>query len=205
MIEPLLAALAKEQPTFILLAGPNGAGKSTFRKVYLEPANFLCFDPDQESRKRLGRDPRSRDEAVYTTKELDARVTEQFKSKTSFALETVFSDGEGYKLDLIRKAQKKGYIAGVIYIGLDDPQLSVARVVDRVQNGGHDVPDGLIHSRFPRSLENLKKAIPLADFVLFVDNSGETRHRVFGMHTREDGLNIWDRAPRWFENLHLAV
>jgi predicted ABC-type ATPase len=75
--------------------------------------------------------------------------------------------------------------------------------MDRVANGGHDVPDELIHSRFPRSLENLKKAVGLADFVLFVDNSGETRHRVFGISTREDGLNLWDAAPRWFEDLHL--
>jgi predicted ABC-type ATPase len=125
-------------------------------------------------------------------------------TRTSFGLETVFSDSSGLKLDLLREARQSGYRVGVIFIGLDDPQLSIARVMDRVDNGGHDVPDELIRERFPRSFQNLKKAIPLADFVLLVDNSRETRHRVFGTIIREKGVHLWDIVPRWYEEFGIG-
>lgn len=70
--------------------------------------------------------------------------------------------------------------------------------MDRVEQGGHDVPDDLILNRFPRSFRNLKLAIPLCDFVLLVDNSRESRHRIFGTTTPEKGTHIWDEVPRWY-------
>jgi predicted ABC-type ATPase len=97
----------------------------------------------------------------------------------------------------LESAKAIGYQVGVIFIGLDDSQLSIARVMDRVENGGHDVPDDLIERRFPRVFHNLKAAIPICDFILLIDNSEETRHRIFGSITPK-GVRLWDRTPRWF-------
>jgi|SRR5437016_3214490 len=204
MIEQLSALFGTAEPIFFLLAGPNGAGKSTFRRSYLEPAGLLCIDPDEVARKRFGRDPKSRSEAIAATAEATRIVHAQLQTHTSIGLETVLSDTKGLKLGLLREAKQLDYRVGVIFIGLDDPQLSIARVMDRVDAGGHDVPDELVMERFPRSFQNLKKAIPLADFILLVDNSRETRHRIFGSITREGGTHLWDTVPRWYDQFAIA-
>ncbi len=199
MIEQLIAILGTAQPIFFLLAGPNGAGKSTFRRSYLEPAGLPCVDPDAVARTKYGRDPKTKSEAIAATAEATETVRAKLNESISVGLETVLSDTKGLKLALLTEARRLGYRAGVIFIGLDDPQLSIARVKDRVDVGGHDVPDDLIVQRFPRSYRNLRNAIPLSDFVLLVDNSHETRHRIFGIITREDGLRLWGDVPRWYE------
>lgn len=204
MIEQLSTLFGTAEPIFFLLAGPNGAGKSTFRRSYLDPAGLLCIDPDEVARKRFGRDPKSRSEAIAATAEATRIVRAQLQTHTSVGLETVLSDTKGLKLGLLREAKQLDYRVGVIFIGLDDPQLSIARVMDRVDAGGHDVPDELVMQRFPRSFQNLKKAIPLTDFILLVDNSRETRHRVFGSITREGGTHLWDTVPRWYEQFAIA-
>lgn len=203
MIEALSELLASAQPIFFLLAGPNGAGKSTFRRKYLDPAQLTCIDPDEVARAKFGGDPKSKTDAIAATGEATKIVRAQLKTRISFGLETVLSDRKGIKLGLLQEARSAGYSAGVIFIGVEDPQLSIARVMDRVEAGGHDVPDELILDRFPRSFENLRKAIPLADFVLLVDNSGESRHRVFGRVTREHVVHLWDTVPGWYLRLGL--
>ena len=204
MIEQISALFGTAQPLFFLLAGPNGAGKSTFRRSYLDPLDLFCIDPDQVARIKFGRDPKNKDEAIMATTEATALVRAEFQTHTSFGLETVLSDTKGLKLALLGEAKQLGYRVGVIFIGLDDSQLSIARVMDRVDLGGHDVPDELILQRFPRVFQNLKKAIPLSDFVLLVDNSRETRHRVFGSITREGGLHLWDTVPRWYDEFNIG-
>jgi predicted ABC-type ATPase len=198
MIQKLNAILGGDQPIFFLLAGPNGAGKSTFRKKFLDPIPFNCIDPDAVAREIYGRDPDSPDEARGATIASTARVRQAFAQGESVGLETVFSDSNGFKLKLIEEAQSHGFRAGVIFIGLDGPELSVARVMDRVENGGHDVPDDLIHRRFPRCFQNLKAALKISDFVLLVDNSQALRHRIFGASIDGSSVQLWDPPPRWY-------
>jgi predicted ABC-type ATPase len=45
---------------------------------------------------------------------------------------------------------------------------------------GPAVPDELVMQRFSRNFQNLRKVIPLTNFILLIDNIRETRHRVFG-------------------------
>lgn len=197
MIERLEAMLGGDQPIFFLLAGPNGAGKSTFRRKFLDPLGLTCVDPDEVAREMFGRDPQTVEEAKRATLASTARVRRTFEAQESIGLETVFSDSNGFKLRLLHEAQAHGYRAGVIFVGLNDPQLSVARVMDRVELGGHDVPDELIYRRFPMCFRNLKTALPIADFVLLVDNSQEARHRIFGAATLGN-VELWDSPPHWY-------
>lgn len=105
MIEQLSALFEADGPLFFLVAGPNGAGKSTFRLKYLKPAEFPCIDPDEIARSLFGRDPKNKTESRAATIEAGRRVKAQFHTGTSFGLETVFSDTQGIKLDLLREAR----------------------------------------------------------------------------------------------------
>jgi predicted ABC-type ATPase len=91
--------------------------------------------------------------------------------QTSFIAETVFSDPVGDKLALLKEAMTAGFDVTLIFIGLASIPLAQARVAARVQQGGHDVPDARIAARFPRTLGNLKRAVPFVPRVKIYDNS----------------------------------
>jgi predicted ABC-type ATPase len=59
----------------------------------------------------------------------------------------------------------------LVFIGLDSGELAVARVIERVEAGGHDVPDEKVLSRFPRTLDNLTQALEFVDHAFVFDNS----------------------------------
>lgn len=189
---------AGNEPIFFLLAGPNGAGKSTFRKTYLDPLGFVCIDPDVLARELFGRDPQTKEESKEATIAATSRVRELLQTGISAGLETVFSDGSGFKLQLLEEARGLGYKAGVIFIGVNDSQLSIARIMDRVDQGGHDVPDELVCDRFPKTFGNLRRAMDACDFLVLIDNSSDIGHRLFGIATRASGIDITGAVPDWY-------
>src|SRR5262249_12894041 len=101
----------------------------------------------------------------------DALRREFLKRRASFIFETVFSDPIGDKVVFLEDAVQSGYIVVLCYIGLASPDQSTQRVAMRVSQGGHDVPDDKLQSRFPRTLENLQSAIRRLPHVLIYDNS----------------------------------
>jgi len=66
-------------------------------------------------------------------------------------------------------------LAWRIFIGLDGEELSEQRVAMRVMQGGHDVPAEKLAARFPRTMQNLRRAIELLPQVLVFDNSDLAR------------------------------
>lgn len=63
---------------------------------------------------------------------------------------------------MIEEAVAHGYVVALCVVALDDPQRLLARVQQRVREGGHDVPPDRILARYPRTLINLSKALGLA-------------------------------------------
>ena len=90
--------------------------------------------------------------------------------RESFCMETVLSDTQGSKIGFFREAQAAGYKLLFIWIRLDSPALSQARVQQRVLRGGHHVPDDKLIKRFPRTQANAIEALKIADFGMVLDN-----------------------------------
>ena len=63
------------------------------------------------------------------------------------------------KLEFLRKAQLKGYRTYLYYVATDDPDINISRVRNRVQLGGHSVPEDKIVNRYYRSLDFLMEAV----------------------------------------------
>lgn len=62
----------------------------------------------------------------------------------------------------------------LFYLWLPDVELSIARVKERVEHGGHAIPEEDIRRRFPRSIKNLQSDYgKLCDITLCFDNSAE--------------------------------
>ena len=153
----------------VVVAGPNGAGKTTFVETFLEPLGIRIVNPDAIARALILNSP---EEAGYeAARAAEAVRADLVERRVSFCLETVFSDAKGAKLTFLKEARKRGYVVILIFIGLTSAALSAARVMQRTEEGGHDVPDEKIASRFPRVLANLEKALPIADHAFLFDNS----------------------------------
>jgi predicted ABC-type ATPase len=155
-----------------VLAGGNGAGKSTFYHQYLSQYGIKFVNADLIARVMDTDHPeRLSYEAATLATEMRENMIAQGES---FCFETVFSHAS--KIDFIAAAKAHGYTVILIYIHLSDPNLNEARVYQRTLEGGHDVPADKIQSRIPKTMKNIKTALPLVDEAWILDNSsGQNR------------------------------
>jgi hypothetical protein len=58
-----------------------------------------------------------------------------------------------------------------LFVGLASEDLSILRVSTRRMQGGHDVPEAKLRSRFPRTQKAIGIASEVADLTLMFDNS----------------------------------
>lgn len=181
------------RPIIVAVAGPNGAGKTTFHEAHLQPAGLRFVNADELAREfEIG---------AYEAAELAARLRETLLEQgESFVFETVFLDPVGEKVAFLKRAAARGHAVVLCFVGLDGPELSEERVAIRVAQGGHDVPPEKLAARYPRTLQNLARAVRELPHVLIFDNSDLARpfRRVAVV---ENGRVVEAAAerPRWVE------
>lgn len=191
------ALLAEPRPALIVLAGSNGAGKTTFFEEFLARPGLEFVNADRIAEAMM---PHAPSAVSMPAAEAAAIVRRDLVAhQRTFAMETVFSDRKGAKLVEIKNAQTQGFTVALIFIGLDSPELSEARVSGRVGHGGHDVPRDLIRQRFPRTLANLTSALAVVDVALLLDNSS-AEHPYQWVATWTRGVPVEEAAtlPRWY-------
>ncbi|HED18168.1 MAG TPA: hypothetical protein ENI74_01540 [Gammaproteobacteria bacterium] len=154
-----------------LLAGGNGAGKSTYYEQFLKPLNLPFINADIMAKEL---DNENAEAVSYKAAKLAEKLRNSLlQSGISFCFETVFSHTS--KIDFLATAKSLGYEIILIYIHLQNDELNQARVAQRVSEGGHAVPVDKIISRIPRTMSNIKQALPLVDTAKFYDNSSHTQ------------------------------
>lgn len=183
------------RPIIVALAGPNGAGKTSFYRAFLQLSGLRFVNADVLALE-LQLDP-------YQGAKLADRLRRQLvEQRESFIFETVFSDPVGDKLSFLKEAQAIGYTAVLFFIGVDSFRTSGDRVAMRVSKGGHDVPPEKLLQRYPRVLNNLKRALIELPNVRIYDNSlvgGSPRL----VATRENGkkIQLHPPTPTWLRPL----
>jgi len=184
-----------KSPFLWLLAGPNGAGKSTYHQRVIAPRLRVPFvNADLIARDRWPRDYPGRG---YEAARLAAATRERLvRVRASFVAETVFSHPS--KLDFIRKANAAGYTVWLTFVSVASPDLAVARVGQRVREGGHPVPSDKVRGRYERLLDNVRAAVDLVDRLNVVDNSEQGR-ALRDVLLFERGRAVWcaKDLPAW--------
>ena len=143
-----------------MLAGPIGSGKATFYETRIAPKFSVTFiNVDIILHDEL----KSSDvNAAYKAAQIDTeRRASLMADRKSFATETVFSHPS--KLDLNTQAKALGNRVMTFHIAVAHPDLSVARVGERVIQGGHTVPEEKIRNRYERSGPLIRQAILASD------------------------------------------
>lgn len=174
-------------PSLWVIGGPNGAGKSTWAEKFIAD-DVPVISPDTIAA-QSGVNPISAGKkALQERKAL-------LKNRADFVVDTTFS-GRG-EVAHLRKALHSGYDVTLIFVGIKDPSFSAARVMQRVKNGGHNVPEEDIKRRFSRSVLNLYSVLKQVPDIKILDNSGRDYEEIL---TKERGsiTFVSDRLPEWF-------
>lgn len=155
----------------IIIAGPNGAGKTTFARTFLpEEANCPRFiNADLIA---SGLSPFAPDKAAIKAGRLMIQeMADCARRGQSFAFESTLS-GLGY-LSHIQRWRAQGYHVALFFLSLPDADVAVARVAERVKQGGHDIPENVIRRRFSSGIKNFPLYKSAVNTWAVYDNVGE--------------------------------
>jgi predicted ABC-type ATPase len=140
-------------PNVYVIAGPNGAGKTTFATEFLpdfvECREFLNADLIAAGLSPFA--PESQN--VRAGQLLLERIDEVRKGRRDFGFETTLS-GRSYAR-LLRQMREDGYRVNLFFLWLPCADMAVARVANRVRQGGHNVPEHDIRRRYVAGQRNL--------------------------------------------------
>ena len=157
-----------------IISGCNGAGKTTASYTVL-PEILDCrefVNADEIARGLSPFNPES--VAIEAGRLMLQRIENLLAKDVSFSIETTLAT-KSY-INLVRRAQGKGYKVHILFFWLRTPELAIQRVAERVANGGHNIPEDVIRRRYVAGINNLFRLfIAEVDFWDLYDNSKKTR------------------------------
>jgi predicted ABC-type ATPase len=136
----------------LIIAGPNGAGKTTFARSFL-PEEAQCPRFINADLIAAGLSPFAPEAvAIKAGRLMLKEIATCVQCGESFAFETTLS-GLSY-LRHITQWRKLGYHISLYFLALPNVETAIARVAERVQQGGHNIPEPVIRRRFAVGLRN---------------------------------------------------
>jgi predicted ABC-type ATPase len=117
----------------------------------------------------------------------------------SFTFETVMSFPD--KVQILDKAQSRGYRTYLYYVATENPEINISRVRYRVSRGGHSVPEDKIVSRYKRSLDLLKQAIKFTHRAYIFDNSAQEHVWLAEITNGKTVEMKTAQVPVWFKKI----
>lgn len=133
-------------PRLYIISGCNGAGKTTASYTLL-PELLECseFVNSDEFAKYL--EPFKPELAkVRASRFMLQKINYLLGQNADFAIETTLATRS--LLKITQRAQDQGYTVTVLYFWLNSPELAIQRVRDRVEKGGHNIPEEIIRRRY---------------------------------------------------------
>lgn len=196
------------EKVYIIIAGVNGAGKSTLYHSDYNIGDFFDFCDDSilhrlqrvnvdEILREFG-DWRNPADFVKAGRIAVKQVLDCFQDGVSFCQESTLCGR--WILKNIDTAKRLGYKVGIIYVGIDNAELAIQRISNRVSKGGHGVSDSDVRQRFFTSLNNLNAVAGKCDGILFFDNTNIFRPVAAMTNQKLRLVNSIDPLPSWFKN-----
>jgi len=179
--EALTAKVSSKK--IIIIAGPNGAGKTTFARSFL-PAEAQLPRFINADLIAAGLAPFAPETAAIKAGRLMLKEIEHCARRgESFAFETTLS-GMGY-LHHIARWRAQDYRVSLFFLTLPNVDTAIARVAERVRQGGPDIPEPVIRRRFAAGWNNFHQHYRRAvdDWAAY-DNAGT-----------EPALREWGENP----------
>jgi predicted ABC-type ATPase len=136
-----------------IISGCNGAGKTTASYTVL-PEILQCKEFINADEIAKGLSPFNPESvAIEAGRLMLQRIEYLLERNETFSIETTLAT-KTY-INLVRRAQEKGYRVHLIFFWLETPELAIQRVAERVSKGGHNIPIDIITRRYVAGISNL--------------------------------------------------
>lgn len=182
-------------PLAVFLVGANGSGKSTLRN-YLNLTDIQTnIDPDVLNRIYKNRYPDTF--FIESAKQALTMYKQGIASGVNICIESTLA-GHG-TIERIIRAKKHGYFIVAYFVGLNDVELNLERIKQRVAAGGHNIPEKNVRKRFTESINNIIKVKDYFDELHIIDNSQDSYSLQFSKY----GTNTVQHSPNieaWVNN-----
>lgn len=137
-------------PEIIIIAGANGVGKTTFSKWLISATGYAFLNADEIEKELCLPDTNAA--KIQAGRIFFERLAEYTIEENSFILESTLAGG--YLKKNIEKLKNQGYKVQIVYVFVEDVNICIQRIENRVKLGGHFVPTEDVKRRFYRSREN---------------------------------------------------
>jgi predicted ABC-type ATPase len=124
-----------------------------------------------------------------------ARLHDLAEKSANFAFETTLATR--YYARWLTDLRKNGYNVNLLFVWLKSPELALERVRNRVQAGGHDIPEATVRRRYRNGIRNFFALYQsLADEWGVYDNSELVAPILIASGETQNSQNIYDQH-RW--------
>lgn len=166
-------------PNVYLIGGCNGAGKTTIVLTML-PRYLDCHEFVNADLIAAGLSPfRVESVALQAGRLMLRRINMLRDAGVDFGFESTLAS-RSFGL-FLKSCQQRGYAVHLLYIRLNHVELAIERVANRVLEGGHNIPEGIIRRRYAAGRKNFRELyLPLADEWRIFDNTALPRLLVEG-------------------------
>lgn len=181
--------------TYTIIGGVNGTGKSSLTGVLKAETQELGRIIDVDKLNVIYGGPIEGGKAAV-------RIIEDcLRDSISFTQETTLSGRK--TADTAKRAQAAGYHVRLYYVGLNTAEESLKRIRNRVQKGGHDIPEGDVLRRFSRRYADIAAVLPYCHEAVFYDN--ENGFKVAATYQNGELTRADDNVPPWIVELDAAL
>lgn len=187
-------------PNLYIISGCNGSGKTTASYTVL-PEMLGCsqfVNSDEFAKSFSPFDPSAA--SISAGRFMLLKIRYLLQRKEDFCIETTLATRS--LMRTVEEAKENGYGVTLLYFWINSPELAVKRVRDRVEAGGHSIPEHVIRRRYDMGLKYFfYDYMPVSDRWILVDNS-QNPFRIIaeGDHLKTDIKDpdtygrIWDMA-----------
>ena len=177
---------------YTIVGGADGTGKSSLMGVLKAERNDLGFiiNENKITFENQGDDFKAARIAI-------SKIESFLKHGITFTQETTLS---GHTVErTIIKAKNLNYDVRLFYVGLSSAKESIKRIKNRVEKGGHDIPQEDVIRRYETRFDSLIKLLPYCDEVNFYDN--ENRFDNIAEYRNGEIIYKSDYHPLWLTEL----
>ena len=187
-------------PNLYIISGCNGSGKTTASYTVL-PQMLDCFEfvnSDEFAKSFSPFDPAAA--SISAGRFMLLKIRYLLHHRQDFCIETTLATRS--LMRTLEEAKENGYTITLLYFWIQSPELAVQRVKDRVEAGGHNIPEHVIRRRYDMGLKYFfNDYMPVSDRWILVDNSSspfkviaEGNHQHTTIKIPEEYERIWDIA-----------
>jgi predicted ABC-type ATPase len=98
------------------------------------------------------------------------RIQYLLDQNADFSIETTLATRS--LVSIIKEAKERNYKITLIYLWLQNPELAIQRVRDRVASGGHNIPEDVLRRRYKMGIHYLFNTyMSLCDNWIIADNT----------------------------------